>query len=169
MKKNASETLVKKYPFKFSAAMLILFCAALLLCVAGFALTTWRFANFLAGGADSLYGWMQYFILYFVSVALAVLIAAMLIKSEYVITEKHLILRFGVIKTTYEIKNIFSVHLFQGARKLAVYFDDFKTKYTVIVVKESWYDDFIQTLTAQKPSIGFSFSTAEEEDEIKKK
>lgn len=171
MKTNEPKTEfpVKRYPFRFSAAMLILFCAALLLCVAGFALTTWRFLNFLADGANSVYGWIQYFILYFVSVFLAVLIAAMLVRSEYVITDKQLIQRFGVIRTKYEIKNIYSVHLFQGARKLAVYFDDFKTKYTVIVVKESWYSDFIKTLSERKPSIGFSFSGAEEEEELKKK
>ena len=146
--------------------MLVLFSAALVLCVAGFALTTWRFLNFLKGGADSVYGWLQYAILYFVSVFLAVLIAAMLVRSEYVVTDKQLIQRFGLIQTKYEIKNIYSVHLFQGAHKLAVYF---KTKYAVIVVKEIWYDDFVRTLTDRKPSIGFSFSTAEEEDEIKKK
>lgn len=159
---------VKRYPFKFSAVMITLFIAALALCVAGFALTTWRLIAFLGEGGDSIYSWIQFIILYFVSVFLAALIIAMLIRSQYVITEKQLILQFGFIKTKYEIKNIYSVHLFQGANKLAVYFDDFQTKYAVIVVKPMWYDDFIQALTARKPGIGFSFSTAEEEEEIKK-
>lgn len=166
---GAPETTVKKYPFRFSAAMLALFVAALALCAVGFGLTTWRFLRFLGDGADSVYTWIQYVILYFVSVALAVLIIAMLIRSQYVVTEKQLILQFGFIRTRYELKSIYSVHLFQGANKLAVYFDDFKTKYTVIVVKEIWYDDFIRTLTERRPSIGFSFSSAEEEEEFKNK
>ena len=64
---------------------------------------------------------------------------------------------------------MYSVHLFRGSNKLAVYFDDFKTKYVVIVVKEKWYDDFIKTLTARNERIAFSFSTAEEEEEVKRK
>ncbi len=167
MEQKSEQT--KRYPFKFSAAMLALFIAALVLCVAGFALTTWRLVAFLSEGGDSIYSWIQYIILYFVSVFLAVLIVSMLIRSQYVITDKQLILQFGFIKTRYDIKTIYSVHLFQGAKKLAVYFDDFQTKYTVIVVKPVWYDDFVKTLTERKPSIGFSFSTAEEEDELKKK
>ena len=159
----------KRYPFKFSPLMLGLFLLGLMLCFAGFGLTTWRFYNFLQDGGDSIYGWIQYVLLYFVSTFLAVLIIAMLIRSQYLITDKHLIMQFGIIRSKYELKTVYSVHLFKGSNKLAVYFDDFQTKYMVIVVKDSWYDDFVQTLLERNPSIGFSFSTAEEEDEIKKK
>lgn len=167
MEQNQNTT--KSYPFRFSALMILLFAAALILCAAGFTLTTWRLVFFLKDGGDSVYSWIQYIILYFVSVALAVIIISMLVRSQYKITDKQLILQFGFIKTKYEIKSIYSVHLFQGTNKLAVYFDDFKTKYAVIVVKPEWYDDFVQTLISRKPGLGFSFSTAEEEDEIKKK
>ena len=85
------------------------------------------------------------------------------------ITEKQLILQFGFIKQKYELKSIYSVHLFKGLNKLAVYFDDFKTKYTVVVVKDTWYDEFVKTLIERNPKIGFSFSTPEEEEEYKKK
>ena len=54
----------KRYPFCFSTLMLILFWAGLLLALAGFALTVWRFAAFLADGAPSPYGWAQYAILF---------------------------------------------------------------------------------------------------------
>ena len=164
-----TKTPVKRYPFHFSALMIALFLLIIALCAAGFGLTTWRFLDFLQNDADSVYGWIQYLILYFVSVLLAVLIIAMLIRSQYIIDEKRLILQFGFIKTKYEIKSIYSIHLFKGSNKLTVYFDDFKTKYTVIVVKDVWYQDFIQTLTERKPSIGFSFTTAEEEDDLRKK
>lgn len=162
----------KKFPFRFTPAMLIFFALGLLLCVAGFGLTLWRFLRFLGEGAfgsGAVYGWIQYILLFFVSVFLAALIISMLISSRYIITENHLILRFGFIRQKFAISNIYSIHLFKGMNKLAVYFDDFQTKYTVIVVKDIWYEEFVKALLERKPTIGFSFSTPEEEDEFKKK
>ena len=160
---------VKRYPFKFSTLILVLCVLGLLCSAAGIALTTWQFAGFLQGDLSSVYSWMKYLLLYLTSILLAVMLTAMLLRSQYVITEKQLVMQFGLIKSKYEIGQIYSVHLFRGAHKLAVYFDDFKTKYIVIVVKETWYDDFIRTLISRNERIGFSFSTAEEEENFKKK
>lgn len=166
---NQGDIAVKRYPFKFSTLMIVMFVVGLLLCIAGFGLTLWRFLRFLKDDQTSVYGWLQYIILFFVCLFLAALIIAMLIRSQYVITGTHLILQFGFVRQKFQISTIYSVHLFKGLGKLAVYFDDFKTKYIIIVIKECYYDDFVQTLIERKPSVGFSFSTAEEEEEIKKK
>jgi len=159
----------KYYPFAFSPLLIILMIAALLLCAAGFVLTTWRLIGAISEKTADVYSWAQSLILYFVSAFLSALIISMFIRSRYTLTKDKLILTFGFIKTAYLIKDIFSVHLFQGKNKLAVYFDDFRTKYTVIVVNPEWYDDFAQELLKRKPSIGFSFSTKEEEDEFQKR
>lgn len=160
----------KHYPFQFTNQMIFIFAVALLLCAACFGVSTWRFVGFLqSGDLTSFYSWLQYIILYLVSILLAVLITAMLIRSRYTVTEKQIILQFGLIKSKYEIKSIYSVHLFQGSNKLALYFDDYHTKYTVVVVNRSWYDDFVKTLLERKPSIEFTYSTAEEEAAEKKK
>lgn len=166
---NQGDVAIKRYPFKFTPLMLIAFAVGLILSLACFGLTLWRFLTFLREDPSSVYGWMQYIILFIVSVVFAILIIAMLIRSQYLITGTQLILQFGLIKQKFEIRNIYSVHLFKGMNKLAIYFDDFKTNYSVIVIKDIWYDDFTQTLLERKPSIAFSFSTAEEEDEVKKK
>lgn len=160
----------KRYPFQFTPAMLVAFGLALCLCAACFGLTTWRFVGFLqSDNLSSVYEWIQYAILFFVSILFSLLVTAMLIRSQYVITDTQIILQFGLIKTKYDIKSIYSVHLFQGSNKLAVYFDDYHTKFTNIVVNKSWYDDFIKTLLERKPKIEFTFSTAEEEQVNKKK
>lgn len=166
MKNKLLKTQAKTYKFRYSPLMYALFALLLALCAAGFALTTWRV---IANGADDAYTWLQYILLYFVSVFLAVILIAMLIKSQYILTDHDLILQFGLIRNRYEIEKISSVHLFKGANKLAVYFDEYQTKYIVIVVKDSWYDDFVKTLLEKNEKIGFSFSTAEEEEDAKKK
>ncbi len=161
---------IKRYPFKFSPLMIVVFALGLALCAASLCLTTWNFIGFLQSDElGSIYSWIQYVLLYLFGGLFAVLILAMLIRSQYILTDRQLILQFGIIRSKYEISGICSVHLFKGMNKLAVYFDDFRTKYMMIVVKDSWYDDFVKTLLARKPSIGFSFSSPEEEEELKKK
>ncbi len=161
---------VKRYPFRFSTLTLLLILLGLLLSAAGFALTTWQFTGFLSDGdMTSVYEWLKYALLYLVSVLFAVLLTAMLIRSQYILNDRELVMQFGLIRSRYALKTIYSVHLFKGANKLAVYFDDFHTKYMVIVVKESWYDDFVKSLLERNEKIGFSFSTAEEENDAKKK
>ena len=161
---------VKRYRFRFSPLILTFLCLGIALCAASFALTTWQLLGFLqVGDLSSVYDWMKYAILYFVSVLVAVLFIAMLIRSEYVLTDSELLIRFGVIVSKYDIKKIYSIQHFRGSNKLTVYFDDFKTKYMVIVVKAEWYDDFVKSLVERNERIVFDFITAEEEKDLKKK
>ncbi len=163
---NANRT-PDTFKFRFSPVMIVLFAVLLALCAAGIGLTTWQLIDFLKGDITSAYQWMKFVLLYLVSILLAVLIVAMLVRSRYVVTEKELILQFGFIKSKFLISKIYSVRLFKGSHKLAVYFDDFKTEYTVIVVNEKWYDDFVKALTARSSRITYDFTTAEEEENWK--
>ncbi len=167
---NAAKNSYQKFPFKFTPLMIAVFCLLLALCVAGVALTTWQFVDFLKGSdISSVWEWLKYVLMYLVCGLLAVLVSAMLIKSQYIITEKKLILQFGVIRSAYELNKIYSVRYFKGSGRLAVYFDDFKNQYTIIVVKESWYEAFVKALQARNEKISFDFTTAEEEANWKKK
>ena len=91
----------------------------------------------------------------------------MLVRSQYILTEKELVLQFGFVKSRYEIKKIFSARVFKKSNKLTVYFDDFKTKYMVIVVREEWYDEFVKELGARNEKIEFDFVSVKEEEEWK--
>lgn len=157
------------FRFRFTGVMLALLALLLALCAAGIGLTTWQFVDFLQGYIASAYDWLKYLLMYLVCILLTVIVVAMLIKSQYVITETTLITQFGIIRSPYEIKKIYSIRLFRGSNKLAVYFDDFKTKYRIILVKESRYDAFVQALIARNERIEFDFITAEEERDWKKK
>ena len=163
---------VKIYRFRFSPLMIAVFTLGIALCAACFGLTTWQFVGFVGGTSGditSVWEWIKYLMLYFVSIFLAVLLIAMLIRSRYILTNKQLITQFGVIVSKYEIKKIRSISLLGGSKKLNVYFDDFKNHFMTIVVKEEWYDDFIRTLTELNEHIEFDFTSAEDELNGKKK
>lgn len=163
---------VKTYKFRFSPMMIAVFCIGIALCAVCFALTSWQFVEFVIGvrgDISSVWEWIKYILLYFVSVFLSLLLIAMLIRSRYIITERRLITQFGIIFSKYEIKKIRSVCLVSGTKKLNVYFDDFKSRFITIVVKEEWYDDFIKTLTSINEKIEFDFTDPENNDRKKKK
>ena len=163
---------VKIYKFRFSPLMITVFSVGIALCAACFALTSWQFIEFVGGirgDISSVWEWLKYLLLYFVSIFLALLLIAMLIRSRYMITQKRLITQFGIIFSKYEIKQIRSVALLNGSKKLNVYFDDFKNRFITIVVKEEWYSDFIQTLLSINEHIEFDFSSPEDERGDKKK
>ena len=163
---------VKTYKFRFSPMMIAVFCIGIVLCAVCFALTSWQFVEFVIGvrgDISSVWEWIKYILLYFVSVFLSLLLIAMLIRSRYIITERRLITQFGIIFSMYEIKKIRSVCLVSGTKKLNVYFDDFKSRFITIVVKEEWYDDFIKTLTSINEKIEFDFTDPENNDRKKKK
>lgn len=163
---------VKTYKFRFSPMMIAVFCIGIVLCAVCFALTSWQFVEFVIGvrgDISSVWEWIKYILLYFVSVFLSLLLIAMLIRSRYIITERRLITQFGIIFSKYEIKKIRSVCLVSGTKKLNVYFDDFKSRFITIVVKEEWYDDFIRTLTSINEKIEFDFTDPENNDRKKKK
>lgn len=163
---------LKIYKFRFSALMIVVFAIGIALCAACFSLTTWQFAEFvrkLRGDITSVWEWLKYILIYFVCVFLAIQLIAMLIRSRYVVTEKLLISQFGIVCSKYEISKIHTVGLLNDSKKLNVYFNDAKTRFITIVVKEEWYDDFIKTLVSLNERIEFDFLASEEERGGKKK
>ena len=166
------ESPVKIYKFRFSPLMITVFAVGIALCATCFAMTSWQFIEFaqgIRGDITSVWEWLKYILMYFVSVFLAVLLIAMLIRSRYILTEKRLITQFGIIFSKYEIKKIRSVALLSDSRKLNVYFDDFKNRFITIVVKEEWYDDFIKTLTSINEKIEFDFTSSQNKRDDTKK
>ena len=161
---------VTRYKFRFSALTRAVLFAGLFLCVAAIALTTWQLFDLLRTGTNtSALEWLKLGLMYLVSGALGALIVAVLLRSEYQLGGRNLTLVFGFIRTRYPLAAIRSVHLFKGAKKLVVYFEDEKNKYMAIVIRESLYETFVKDLLSRNERIVFTFSTAEEEDELKKK
>ncbi len=158
------------FPYRMSPLIIALCVAGALLSVASIVFSTWQFVGFVqTGDLASPYEWLKFVLWYGASLTLSAFILSMLVRSRYTLTDKTLTVQFGFIKQRFELEKIYSVHLFRGAKKLAVYFDDFHTDHIAVTVAEEQADEFVRALTERNPRIGFTFSTAEEEEEFKKK
>ena len=88
---------------------------------------------------------------------------ALLIRSVYKVTDSEIVLWFGIVKSVYKIKDIESIHLFTKTNKLVLYFKD--GKYTVIVVKPEWYNDFTKDILAKNDKIRYDVSISDKDEE----
>ena len=149
---------MKTFKYKFTTTTLVFIYLGLALAAAGIALNTfnifnervWLYSN---NSLDII----RYVLVYFVSIALAVILISLLVSSYYSIDEKKFKTSFGIIKSSYDVKTIRLIHLDRATDKLSVYFEE--DKYLVVVVKKEWHNEFIDTLLKYNPEIEFSIDS----------
>jgi len=130
---------------------------ALILSLFGFAVNIYRLINF---SDATVFNYISVILMLLVTVLLTVIIISVLISSNYILTKEKLISKFGIVKSDILLKNITSLVHFKKTDKLVIYFDD---KYSVIVVKKEWYDDFIKTILQYNPKIVYDSKSDSEE------
>ena len=150
---------MKTYRFKLSVAATVGCVAGILLGLAGIGVTAYRIYKYGFSSAQLI---IQHVVVLLVSALAIAVFAAILIRSVYKLTDKTLVLWFGFIKSAYRIADIESVHLFTKTNKLVLYFKD--EKYTVIVVKPEWHNDFIKEILSKNADIRYDVSTTDSDD-----
>lgn len=155
---------MKKFRFKFSPLILSLMVLVLLAAGGGFALNLVRC---LADTFDpTVWNILSVAIMLFVCVLLIVIVVALFFATYYTFRGDKLVTRYGIIKSEIAISAVTEVVLFKKTEKLVVYFDE--DKYTVIVVKKEWYDEFIEEIRKINPAIRYDAKTSPDEDEPEK-
>ena len=107
---------------------------------------------------------LQYAVVLLVAVLALVIFISVLAHSVYKITDKQIVLRFGIIKSVYTIADIVKIHRFTKTNKLVIYFKN--DRYTVIVVKPEWYNEFTKELLSKNDKIRYDVSTTDGTDDI---
>lgn len=147
------------YKFRFSKLIIILSIAAILVAAGGG--IGWTIYRIVDIGFQTVLLGIQYVVLLLVSALIIVVFVSLLIRSCYKITDKEIVLWFGIIKSSYKIADIESVHLFTKTNKLVVYFKN--ERYTVIVVKPEWNNEFIKDLLSKNEKIRYDVSTTDKD------
>lgn len=151
---------MKTFRYKFTRLTFWLIIAGMVLCAAGFALNLYQCIRYgIASAADPVYPIIQYTTMFIVTVALFAILLSVLIFSAYIVDDKYFRTRFGFIVSKYDVKKIECITLDRKTNKLAVTFDD--DNYIVVVVKEEWYEDFVQALLKANPAIEYEIKSLE--------
>lgn len=151
---------MKVFKYKFSKLMTVLIYAGLVLCALGFALNIYLVCkDGIRTAADPVYPILQYTLMFFITVVLGALLIGILFSSYYAIDGSTLKTAFGLIRSKYDIGKIELILLDRKTEKLSVTFSD--GSFIVIVVRQEWYNDFIEAILAVNPAIEYSIQSKE--------
>lgn len=160
---------MKVFKYKFTKAITVFIYLGLALSVAAVAADTYLvIAEGIKSAANPVYPIIQYTLMYVVGILLFIILLSLLLSSYYAIDGTTFKTSFGIIKSKYEVNKIQSIILDRTTGKLSVYFDE--NTFIVIVVKEEWYEDFIDELLKANPKIEYSVKSKENKpDDTEKK
>lgn len=151
---------MKVFKYKFSRLTTIFIYVGIVLCFAGIGVNIFAIiTGNPAAAANPIYPIIQYTLMFLIPLILLVILIGLLVSSYYALDDKTLKTSFGIIKSKYEIKNIETVLLDRTTNKLTVHFAD--KSFIVIVVKEEWYDEFIDALCKANSGIEYSIKSKE--------
>lgn len=158
---------MKIFKYKFTRLLTGLMITALALCVVGFGVNLYYcITNGISHAANPVYPIMQYALMFFITVVLFVMLITILLNSSYVIDGKTFKTRFGIIVSKYDVEKIENITLDRKTDKLTVTFKS--GEFMVIVVKQAWYDDFINALLEANPKIEYTVNSLENDGTDKK-
>lgn len=156
---------MKTYKYNFTPLLKVLIVAMIILCFGAAAYNVYNIITAILSGAafSNAWNWFTYAVIIIVGIIGIVVFSAMLINSRYELTETELLLKFGLIVTHYTLSDIKAVHVFKNTKKLTIYFKN--GNYAVVVVKEEWYKDLIESMVALNPRITYDADDDEEENQ----
>lgn len=160
---------MKVFKYKFTKTITVFIYLGLALSVAAVAADTYLvIAEGIKSAANPVYPIIQYTLMYVVGILLFIILLSLLLSSYYAIDGTTFKTSFGIIKSKYEVNKIQSIILDRTTGKLSVYFNE--STFIVIVVKEEWYEDFIDELLKANPKIEYSVKSKENKpDDTEKK
>lgn len=151
---------MKVFKYKFSRLTTILIYVGIALCVIGIGVNVFAIiTGNPASAVNPVYPIIQYTLMFLIPVILLVILIALLVSSYYSIDGDILKTSFGIIKSKYNVKDIDTILLDRTTNKLTVHFTN--NSFIVIVVREEWYDEFIDALCSTNNKIEFSINSKE--------
>ena len=151
----------KNYKYQFSKVFYIVAIVGSLLALGCIAINVIRLIGFLSKNvAPGFYEWVSIIISVLLSIAFIVFIVAAIINSTYQITDKSVVLKWGVIKNVIDLSEVKQIKFTTNKNKLELVFED--ESYFIIVVANDQKQAFIDEITKKFPNISYLQETEEE-------
>ena len=106
------------FPYRFTKAMLALCIASLVLCIVGIGVSVYRMIRF---GVKDFNDFIRYPFLVIVCVFAVAVIIALLVRSQYVVTQEKLYSNFGFLKSSVDVSKITAIVCDAQEDKATVY------------------------------------------------
>lgn len=151
-----------RFPLKFSPIIIVLCIAVILLCGGGIALSVIRIIK---EGIRDFYAVLKSPFLIAICAFGIAIVTGMLIRSSYIVTDKHFITQFGFIKSSFDIKSMTAMVYDREKNKVSIYFGE---EFSVVSVSSEWVDNFIKAILEVNPDVDYSFTLSDAPDKDKK-
>ena len=142
---------MKKFRFKYSATVWVLLAVVVILSTAGMVWNIFNLKEYLWAGAFKV---TVYALIVLITAFLSLFALSVMAYGYYVIKKDCLYTQFGFVGSKVKISEITEITHFKKSNKLVAYFKD--EKYSVIVIEEQNYDEFIKTLREINKEIKYS-------------
>lgn len=139
---------MKKYPYKFTPLIKVLFILGIVLAVAVIVVNAIKFAK--TEVVDT-YSYITLINTVVVSVFALVLLFSILFNSKFILDDTLLTLRWGFIKNQYKIVSITKLVKLDASNKLILYYDD--ENYIVVYIAPEIFDEFSKDLVEKNKNI----------------
>lgn len=157
---------MKVFKYKFTRLTTAFIYIGIALCIIGLGINLYSvIVSDIASEPYPVYPIIRYVLLFLIPVVLLVILISLLVSSYYSIDGNVLKTSFGIIKSKYNTADITSVVLDRTTNKLSVFFKN--NSFIVIVVKEDWYDEFINELCKANMNIEYSIKSKENDGDGK--
>ncbi|MBR6737709.1 MAG: hypothetical protein IKL82_05050 [Clostridia bacterium] len=144
----------KKYKFKFPPLWIVIACVGLVIAISAVVINALRFIGYFERNEDpGAYGYMSLILAILICLTFIVLLVTAVISSYYEITSSQVILRWGLIKNVIDISEVKEIKYLTVSKNLNLTFND--DSYFVIIIGETWKEDFINELKEKFPKIPF--------------
>lgn len=153
--------IMNKYKFKFGKLTIGLMLVGIVVAILCLVLNIIRFLNLINGNFElSLYNYLTLIITATLSIGFIVIVLCAYFNSYYKITDKNLILRFGIIKNEFNLTDIKEVRLLTQKSKLELLFKD--ESYFIVSTNANWFETFVDEIKEKCPKIEFVQFSEEE-------
>ena len=139
---------MKKFKFCYPTIVWVLIAIVCIFSLVGLGWNIYNLISFLDSGIVKI---ISYVVIILLNALLCVVAISLAVYGRYVVKGDYFYACFGIIRSTYSINEVVEIAYFKKSNKLVVYFES--AEYTVIVIDQKDYDDFVKVLRDINPKI----------------
>lgn len=146
-----------KFSYKFTTTTIIAVIVGIILAVACVFLNVDRLLKLLKADVQGIGSFLSVGLAILVGVLGVIFITAFLLCSNYTVTDTHLISRWGIIVSKYDLKNATRITYFRKSEKLVFFYDE--DNFINVCIENKQFDQFVDCIKKANPKVFYSYDS----------